>query len=321
MGEARQLTERRLKEILRRQLAPSFGPGYEPSMRATREEAPSRSRFAAVWSEQLGRYVHALSSAERDVVALLLYCPRLFELQEQRMLPFVAAPHPLHGHPFAEGLQLKGFRGTLAVADELHHMSFHPFVQIGGEDVPGCWIGDFLIFLQDTNGPYCVNINVKQTRSAFTSPDVGVTVKTDMARATARNKVRYEVERVLYAEIGIRTVEVAANEISPILVANLMELLGWQKRRHSLSAEQVQIVLDGFNEGLQCNASPLEVMAAVELTHGIGPYDQRIVLEQGIFKRKIRVDLLENHLFVDKPMRVESRDALEVYANLFDREA
>lgn len=320
------LSEARLTEILRRQNPPAFGAGYEPSIKACREEAPSGSRFAAVWSELLGREVHTLSTPERAFLSVLLYCEcGLFELQEQRMLPFAPAAHPLEGHPRAIGLPLKRFRGTLKVADELHHLSFHPFVTLkdddGGRDVPGCWVGDYLGFFVDAHGAFCRNFNIKETRAEFTVPSYGVTVKTKLSQATARNTARHEVEKQLYADIDIRTIEVATEEIPPILIANLLELLRWQKHRHALTSEQERAVLDAFNEGLEVGASPLEVMGAVGLDQRITMYDQRIVLMQGIFKRKVRLDLFDSHMFIDKPMVPEQQDVREVFGHWFRREA
>ena len=319
------LSAARLTEILRRQERPTFGTGYEPAIKACREEAPAGSRFAEVWSKRLGRYVHTLSGPERAFLSVLLYCDcGLFELQEQRMLPYAPAAHPLEGHPRAIGLQLDRFRGTLKVADELHHLSFHPFIRLTGDgarDVPGCWIGDYLGFFLDAQGPFCRNFNIKGTRAEFTVPSYGVTVNTRLLRATARNTARHEVEKQLYADIGIRTIEVATDEIPTILVANLQELLRWQKHRHALTPEQAQVVVDAFNDGLEAGASPLEVMEVVQLEQRIAMYDQKIVLMQGVFDRKVRLDLFDAHVFIDKPMVPEQQDVLEVFGGWFRREA
>jgi hypothetical protein len=319
MGQVRGMTATRLKEILRRQRAPVFGAGYEPAIKATREEAPAGSRPATVWSRLLARDVHTLSVPEREALALLLYCPSLFELQEQRMLPFLPAPHPLRAHPGAKNESLRDFRGTLAIAEERGCLSFHPSVNVDGEEVPACWIGDLLGFFTDTHGTFCVNFNIKETREEFTIPQVGVSVKTNRARAIAREGFRHLVERELYSEVDIPTVEVAASELPPLLVANLLQLLLWQKREHLLTDEQVQIVLDGFNLGLVCRATPLDVMVSIEQTHGIPRYKQRIAFEQGIFARQIRVDLFESYIFVEKPMLPEKTDALVAYADWFRR--
>jgi hypothetical protein len=324
--EKYRLTEPRFKEILRRQLNPALGKGYEPSIKATREEAPAGSSPATVWSDLIGRDIHTLSEPERAVLSVLLYSPQLVDIQEQRMLPIVPAAHPLEGHPLAAGMELKRFRGTLAVTAELHHMPFHPVVQWTTDEnerreVPGCWIGDFLAILRDREGVYCANFNVKQTREEFTVPAVGVTVKTKMARATARETARHEVEKQVYADIDIPTIEVAADELPTILVANLRWAQNWQRREHGLSAEQQQIVVDALNDGLDQCASALEVMAAVELSHGIGMPDQKIVLAQAILTRKLRVDLFEGYFFPDKPMLPEQQDVLKVFGHWFRRPA
>jgi len=324
MGLLRNLTETRLSEILRRQDPPKFGPEYEPAIKPTREEAPSNSRPAPVWAEKLGRDVSTLSRAERAVLAIILYCClRLFELQEQRMLPFLPGSHPLLGHPLAAGLSLKPARGTLQITNDLQYLKFHPVVTIEAKDgaaagqVPGCWIGDFLVFVMDQAGPYCVNINVKSTRSEFETPQVGVNLKTDLARAGIKEKARHETERVLYGDFEIPTIEVAADELPEILVANLRQLMLWQKRRTTLTAEQVDLVIDALNDGLEREASALDVITAMELTYGLNAYQQKIVLHQAIYARRLRVDLFESQFFIDLPMRSETRDAVEVFAHWF----
>ena len=326
MGILRSLTEARLVEILRRQDPPKFGPGYEPAIKPTREEAPSRSRPAAVWVDKLGRDVSTLSRAERAILAIIIYCClKLFDLQEQRMLTFSPGAHPLTGHPLAAGMDLKSTRGTLQITGELGFLGFHPVVDIAGKEsvppsqVPGCWIGDFLVFIADEHGPFCVNINGKSTRSEFECPQVGVNLKSDLRRAAIKEKARHETERVLYADLEIPTIQVAADELPEILVANLLQLMGWQKRRTTLSAEQVALVVDAFNNGLAQEASALDVIAATELSQGLPAYQQKIVLHQAIFARQIRVDLVESHFFIDHPMRAETQDAVEVFAHWFRR--
>ncbi len=179
MGASRQLTRARLTEILRRQDPPAFGPTYEPAIKATREEAPSNCRPAFVWSDRLQREISTLSEPERDVLAIVLYADRFFELHEQRMLPILNSPHPLAGHPRAIGLELPTSRGTLEIADELRYLKFHPVV--AGKDteegdatsVPGCMIGDLLLFVEDRRGPFCVNLDIKSTREEFLGSTCG----------------------------------------------------------------------------------------------------------------------------------------------------
>jgi len=326
MGLLRNLTEARLAEILRRQDPPAFGQGYEPAIKPTREEAPSRGRPAAVWIEKLGREVSTLSRPERAVLAIISYCClKMFDLQEERMLPFMPGAHPLHGHPLAAGLNLKSTRGTLQITSELGFLRFHPVVSIKASDgeppiqAPGCWIGDFLVFITDERGPFCVNINVKSTRVGFEAPQIDVNLRSDAKRAAKKEKVRHETERLVYSDFEIPTVEVAADELPEILVANFLQLLGWQKRRTKLSAEQSNLVVDAFNQGLEHEVSALDVIAATELSYGLPASQQKIVLHQAIFSRKLRVDLFESHFFIDHPMRAETQDAVQVFSPWFRR--
>lgn len=67
----RKLTVARLTEILRRQRPQVFGTGYEPSIKATREEAPIGSRPATVYSTLIGRDIHTLSGPERAALVIV----------------------------------------------------------------------------------------------------------------------------------------------------------------------------------------------------------------------------------------------------------
>lgn len=329
MGMPKRLTKKRFEEILERQDPPTFGKGYQPSIKATREEAPAGSRPADVWSERLQRYIATLSEPERDVLPIVLYCPWLFELQEERMLPFLPSAHPLDGHPSAVGLTLSAFRGSLTVAAELGYLRYHPVVAVDDRDdegpeqdeppEPGCWIGDFLLFLKDATGPHCVNLNVKSTRSEFSEPAVGVTPKTDMARARLKEVARHKVEEVLYRDIGIPTVEVAADELHPMVVANLRQILLWQKRKHGFTDEQREEIVEALCQGMESEASALEVMHALEVSKGFSTYETKIVLYQAIWNRELRVDLFSERFYIDKPMVQESRDVLDEYASWFRR--
>ena len=130
MGTIRRLTEARLRAILSRQDPPAFGRHYQPSIYAVREEAPETSRFASVWSALVGREISTLSRPEKWALYVVLYCPWLFDIQEQRMLPYLPAPHPLTGHPLAAGMTLPSFRGTLVVAEELGALDMHPVLHV-----------------------------------------------------------------------------------------------------------------------------------------------------------------------------------------------
>jgi hypothetical protein len=109
VDKERRITAARLDEILRRQNPPAFGRTYQPSILPTTAEAPPMSRPAWVKSTDLERKISTLSGPERAATVIALYQPKLFDLQEQRVLPADTAPHPLTGHPSAEGMDLPFF--------------------------------------------------------------------------------------------------------------------------------------------------------------------------------------------------------------------
>lgn len=325
MPQFRHLTEVRLREILRRQDPPVFGHGYEASIKPTRTEAPSRSRPAWVWSQRLGRRVSTLSQPERDVFCILDYHPGLFELQEQRMLPFLPTPHPFAGHHLAAGLVLPAVRGTLAVAHDLGVLNFHPVLRSGNqaqgeplEAVPAPFINDFLAFFYDTEGCYCLNLSVKATKEAFTTKTIGVTPRTNMQRAQQREAARHAVEEKLFLEIGIPTHFLASSELHPIAVANLQNLQLWQKRPQPFDQSAYQKIVDAFQNGMVQCKSGLEVIHCLKASQGQREYDIRVTLHHAIWRRDLRIDLF-SYFFIDRPLIPEKQDVLELYGHWFER--
>jgi hypothetical protein len=322
--QSHRYTETLLREILRRQDPPQFGRQYEPAIKPIREEAPGSSRPAWVWSELLQRDVSTLSIPERVVLSIVLRHPALFELQEQRMLPYLPATHPFFGHPLAIGMVLPSFRGTLAIAEELGVLQWHPYItkkSTGNEasvEIPAPWIGDFLLFLKDAIGPYCVNLSVKATREGFIRPQVGITPATNLKRAEQKEIVRQSVEQILYQEIGIPSRCIAADEVDPIVAANLRQILSWQKRKVPFDTQQYDEIVAAFNEGLRAGTTALKIIHRIATSNCCRPYDVKIVMYHAIWRREIRIDLFQ-YFFVDHPLIPENRDVLEVYDHWFER--
>ena len=322
MAAFNRLTEARLRKILSRQNPPKWGSKYEPSIKATREEAPSVSRFTEIWSDLLGRYISVLSTHEEHVLHIVLYCDRLFELQEQRMLPTLPAPHPLTGHPLAAGLQLDYLLGTVNLAEEIGVIEYHPTVlvktTVGKEAIPYPWIGDFLLFLRDNHGPYCVNLTVKQSESDFVIPRVGITASSDLKQAAVKERFRHQVEKRLYETVGIPTFQVAGDKLNMVMVSNLMQIYGWCKRQHSFNDSQLEVVIDYFRRGVTAELSAAQVTYYLCKEYSYTPHDVKTAMYQAIWKRKIRIDLYQTFFF-EQPMVPEHRDVLMEHASWFRR--
>lgn len=321
------ISQARLQLIERRQLHPGWGPDYEPAMRATRDEAPAISRPSTVYSSKLGREVHLLSLAERVPCLLALYHPALFELREQHMLSPFPTEHPLTGHPYAARLRLPELKGTIDVAQRLNALSKHPTVWVQEQDSEGQtearraafpYLGDLLLFLRDTQGPYCVNWTVKSDRRAFSVSPHRLHNPLRMQQAQTNNQLRHQIEEIYFADAGIPTVQVAASEIDPQLAANLTALIGWQAQATLVSDDVFTYLVQDYQQLMQNRQTLLSRLEA--LMHQTNSTRQQClaVLYQAIWQRQLRVDLYQP-ILPDRPLRPERTDVLVDFSAWFER--
>jgi hypothetical protein len=321
MSKLTRLSPARLKQIVKRQDPPGFGPLYETAIRANREEAPTKSRPAWVWWERAGRDLSTLSRIERAVLLICLHNHRVWEIHDQRMLPPMPRPHPLGGHPKSAGLNLPPMRGTVDVADSLGLLKFHPFIRLPDEpdEVPFPWIGDLLLFLEDDQGPYNVNLTIKDEPSEFEQSDINGVVRGKAAlKLIEKTKARHAVEAQLYADAGIRTVQLTKRDYDDHVVANLKQIYLWHKREHPFSHSQREEIVARFNESLVTGVPALEVAWSLSARHGWTVYDTKVVFYQALWHRQVRIDLQQPLLF-DTPLRAERIDVLETYRKWFER--
>jgi len=324
MGLTTKPSVQRLTQILQRQDPPAFGRDYAPSLLATVDEAPSSSNASQVWSVLLDRYVHVLSHPELKVLCIVLYCPWLFDLQEQRLLHFEERPHPLQGHPLASRMELPSLRGALQVAESLGVLKYYPTFWATNDDarvkMPVALIGDLLLYLSDAQGAFCVDLDIKKTQDAFHRPFQKSRNAANPTRAQHQEEARHLIEKVRYLDGGIKTIEIATDEdIDPHVAANMRQLLLWQKRKSDLSDERRLEVLDQYQSALVRGVPPLDAMYGMLNRRIGGTVDQlKAELYQAIWSRKIRIDLFQP-IYIDKPLRPERRDVLEKYKEWFSR--
>lgn len=319
------ISEARLKVIERRQKSPKWGSRYEPAMRATRDEAPKSSRPTIVSSAKLGREIHVMSLAERAVCLLTLYHPCLLDLREQHMLSPVPAPHPLAAHPSAAGLSLPDLRGTIDVAERLDMLSEHPRVWLNVKSDEGNtesrraafpYLGDFLLLMQDIEGPYCVNWTVKADREDFSRTRIGG--RPHVAKRTGNAERRHRLEEEYFADAGIRTVRIAANEIDEQLVANLTALFGWHAQALGLSLDVSSYLLSQYQQLISTRDTVVANFERLRSQTGASRHACLAVLYQGIWNRQLRVDLYRP-ILVDKPLKPERSDVLSDFHTWFAR--
>jgi hypothetical protein len=217
-------------------------------------------------------------------------------------------------------------RGTVEIAESLGVLPLHPTIRVPAQNgprhvdtVPFPWIGDFLLFLEDAQGPYCVNITVKGHAGEFEESDAGA-MKDSAQRRQAKEKAfaRHAVEEVLYADAGIRTMRLTQADFDPTLIANLTHLCLWHHRKTTFSAAQQQTILDNFRAALGQGIPPLDVIGLLAARFHWTVYALKTALFQAIWRRDLRVDLF-SPIFLDRPLLPETRDVLAVYGAWFRR--
>jgi len=326
MAKPMHLTLARLKEILRRQDPPQWGRNYDPAIRATREEAPARSRFAQVWSERLGRYCHALSSIEEKALLLALFHPAVFELQEQRMLATEPRPHPLAGHAMAVGMDLAPLRGTIDVCDRLDMIDRHLWIQVDHPDgtgrvpVPAPFISDFLLFLLDQDGPYCVNWTIKGSAEEFQRRLLGNKPARNPQAEISAVRSRHAIEERLYADACIPTTRIVERDLPELLIQNLRSLLLVQHRAAGLDSGLYAEICERLQASTQTGQKPLDVLLSVMHRHDLPLDIAKAGFARALWRRDVRVELMDEVIFIDRPLKPQRRDPLQVFSAWFSRQ-
>lgn len=325
MGKNTRPSEARYRTLEKRQGRPKFGNEYLSAIFATKEEAPPHSRPCIVQLPEPGRALHALSVPELHLILLALHHPNLVEVHDQKVLSCIPCPHPAHHHPRAQEQILPFMRGTVDVADALGLLHYHPTVRVTDPDnpeqkitVPFPWIGDLLLFMEDAQGMYCVNWNIKDSPDQFSQPFSDDPKKKNSANEKAKVIARHQIEEIYYADAGIPTIKITSADFNRQVVFNLARLFGRHKRQTPFHADETKFILDRFRAGMAIGEPPLTTMSALQMYAPFSREHLTTLLLQAIWKRQIRVDLFEPiHLHV--PLMPEKRDILDIHQRWFAR--
>lgn len=327
MGKTMPFSLGRLKEIARRQDPPSWGPHYDPAIRAVREEAPSDSRFYQVWSQRLGRICHALSTPEHHALLLALLHPKLFELQEQRVLHPSPRSHPLAGHSTAAGMELPPLCGTVQVCERLDMLARHSWAWIDSDDglerlpVPIPFIGDLLLFLHDDLGPYCVNWTVKTTEDDFVRKTSQSEPSKDPEADERAERSRHAIEERYYADAGIPTVRVTESSIPLEFVRNLQSLLLWQYHCPELQPSLYWQLCEQLQASTTTGQPPFEIVLSMVHRYDLPLEVVRAAFATALLMGDVKVDLMDCPVLINIPLRPPRRDPWQVLAPWFQRPA
>lgn len=310
----------RIRRIMARQRTVAWGASYVPAIFATPKEAPRCSRPTILKPAKLGlRDMHLLSGVEARAALLALYDPGTFDVHEQHALSCVPAPHPLASHPSCVGKQFPRIEGTVSVANRIGRFAWHSKVFSDNEHrwVADIYVGDLLLFRKDDKGAYCVNWTIKATHNDFDRPGPRIHGR-PRPRASARAVFRHELEATYFADADIRTQRVVDDEMDVTLLANLRELFCYHSIPVKVQPTERQQIEEVLADTVGGSTPAWTTLQAIAQRWHLTADVVRTLLYQAVWARRIRVDLF-HPLMIDKPLRVENRDPLVVYASWFTR--
>lgn len=314
------INEARLRLIQKRQLGDAWGKEYQAAIWATPREAPGISTGTILHPDKVGgRPMHTLSRPETWAALLALYHPDIWDIHEQKMLFPGPRPHFLDGHPRCVGQVFKPIRGTLAVAEQMGCLSKHPKCRVSLDEqivwAPFPYLGDLLLFLRKQGKSYAVNWSIKDKSADFRrrGPRPGKPRTSEVELAAVR---RQTLEANYYLDAGIPTHQVAGQHIDATLRANLYQLFLSHAEPMTVSEQSFQELCKHFNQVVG-TTTPAYIAIQQAAAHlGLSVTTVKNLVEQGIWHRKIQVDLFEPLLF-DRPLRPLLRDPLVVYQDWF----
>lgn len=309
-----------MERIAGRQGTFVWGRVYIPGILAVPGEAPSISRASRLNSRKLGRVLHLLSIPERAFTQFALFNPSVFDVHEQQMLHIYKQPHPLHGHPFARGMDLLPVIGTSAVAEQIgmHHAEIR--IKEGNKVryVEYPYLGDLLLFLKDDNGlPYALNWTIKLSALDFGERKRKKVKTLAQQRADKEAAVlRNALEEEYYLSAGIRTVKLSLDDIDRTVVANLDLVYG----SHGIDIGLEEHLLTDYSADIKRAAEIGDPLAPIAIKYGKkwGRRDLFLTkIYQDIWDRKLMVDFFQN-ILIDQPLNIGGTDILECYRSFFE---
>lgn len=318
------VTEARLRVIKQRQFNDRWGAEYVAGIFADPKEAPGISTGSILRPRKLGcREFHTLSAPETFISLLCLHHPDCWDIHEQRILYPRQRAHFLYGHARASGLAFKPIPGTIEIADCLGIR--HPKVRLRIGNEPTKWpmspfpfFGDLLLFMEDADGAYALNIPVKNKledfrkkgpRSKRPSPD-----HADDPGAVLRQRL----EEMYYGGADIRNQPLGLDQLDKDLRWNLRDLFLADSTPINLCASQRASAIEICRAAIGRDQPAYVAARKVEREFKIPERDAVALLKQGVWRRELRVDLFRPVL-MDKPLRPEVVDVFARYSTWFKR--
>lgn len=305
--------------------APGWESQHTPAIQAKPRQAPSMSWAYRVEHPEFGKIINAISRPEYDLLFVALFHPTLFQLHDQFVFDLRPGVHPLHGHPYLIGANTPSHKGTLAIARDLGVMSAHPktFMPSAIDPEDGHWVarpllGDFMLFLLDDQGPYCLHFDIKHEKGAHDKPGPDVVASRQGDRSKNNASAKFRIKAQYLEELGIRVVYLHPGQVDLEVARNLRFLYAWTVRPSKLGADQQDQLIEHFQRGIEDGTPPAFVISTNAAKYGSTPEECRRVLFQAIWTRRLRVDLFDA-ILIDQPLYPETRNVIDEYAHWFVR--
>lgn len=242
------------------------------------------------------------------------------------MLATEPRPHPLTGHECAAGLVLPPLRGTISVCERLDLVAYHQWIYIDHPDgtgrvpVPCPFVGDFLLFLYDDHGPYCVNWTIKGAMEEFGRKLIDDRPPRSPEKSAHAVRARHAIEDVYYADALIPTVRIVDRDLPEMFVQNIRSIFLMKHRAECPPLPIYAEICERLQASTQTGQRPLDILLSVMRRHDISLETARAAFGRALWHRDVRSDLMDEAIFIDRPLRPELRDPLQVFAPWFCRQ-
>ena len=197
----------------------------------------------------------------------------------------------------------------------------HPVVLVetkkGQGYVPWPFVGDLLLFLRRGEAEYCVNWSVKLATSDFkyqrhsTLPSSAIDGGSHEGIA-----LRHRIEEIYYADAGIRTSRVSAEQIDKSVYYNLRDLFGSLLIRVDLRSQQYSEAIAMASDAVDRAAMGSALIQNFIRSFALDRLPALALFRQLVWRRQVRIDLFEP-IAMNRPLRMEKKDILTEYAHWF----
>lgn len=307
----------RLARIHARQGERKWHSNYEAAIRANREEAPAHSRPSAVNAPRFGRRLQALSIPEAKAFRIAHYLPQVVEALDQYVLPTTPVPNFLTGSPFDPEEPLPHYRGTVAVAESLGVLKYHPVVRNGEQLLPFPFVGDLLVFFRTPSRVEMVNISIKSDPADFDRPYAAGRQSVDPREALKRVRARHSIEEVLHLEAGVRTVRFTPQDCTDAFHRNLEWFHGWAHRQIEVPDGAAESLGDALDDAQEKCEPPLAAVLALARKFGLPEQDGKTLLARAVLNRRVKIEIESGAFLLDQPLQKEARNPQDAFRGWF----